>query len=68
MRVWQRMDPSGFGFVTITRIDEAGNLLQWCEDQVLGWNIWRTTVQDLGWSGVREYMKERGKRFKEVQA
>ena len=67
MRIWRRVD-NYHEYRLIAEVDEAGNLRQWCEDEVIGWNIWRTSVQSMGWKDVHQYLKERGRRFKEVTA
>lgn len=66
MRVWRCVDHYG-DFLLITEINEIGQYRQWCEDAELAWNIRKTTLQAMGWAGVRQFLQERGKRFKEVR-
>lgn len=66
MRVWRCVDHCG-DFLQIAEVNEIGQFRQWCEDHELAWNIRRTTIYAMGWAGVRQFLQECGKLFKEVQ-
>lgn len=67
MKVWRSVDRYTAHNV-ITEINEIGQYRQWCEDNELAWNIRKTTLYAMGWTGVRQFLQERGKRFTEVKA